>query len=56
MADPVVHLTVPEIWRVDAANLDLARQLVAIAERNDSLDGATDRFADWLRDCLVPRG
>lgn len=31
------------------APLDLARQLELVAERNDSLDAATDRFAAWLR-------
>jgi death-on-curing protein len=43
-------------FRIDAANLDIARQLVAIAERTDSLEDATQRFSTWLRKRLVPRG
>ena len=29
--------------------LELAKQLVLVAERNDSLDAASDRFENWLR-------
>jgi death-on-curing protein len=43
-------------FRIEAANLDIAKQLVAIAERTDSLDEATERFSSWLRERLVPRG
>jgi death-on-curing protein len=30
-------------------DLEMARQLEAVAERMDSLDAATDRFEAWLR-------
>jgi death-on-curing protein len=36
--------------------LDLARQLELIAERTDSLEAATARFADWLRGRVQPSG
>lgn len=36
-------------WRIEAPSLELARQLELVAERTDSLDAATDRFASWLR-------
>jgi death on curing protein len=38
--------------------LDVARQLEAVAERQDALSDATDRFEVWLRDhveALLPR-
>jgi death-on-curing protein len=33
--------------------LELAQQLVLIAERRDSLQSASDRFEDWLRTRVV---
>lgn len=35
--------------------LELARQLEAVASRDDSLDAATDRFEAWLRDRVGSR-
>ena len=35
--------------------LDLAKQLEAVASREDSLDAATDRFEAWLRERVGPR-
>lgn len=35
--------------------LEMAKQLEAVATREDSLDAATDRFEAWLRDHVVPR-
>jgi death-on-curing protein len=39
--------------RVEADPLALARQLELVAERSDSLDAATRRFEDWLRQHVV---
>jgi death-on-curing protein len=35
--------------------LELAQQLEAVASRSDSLDAATDRFEEWLRERVGPR-
>jgi len=35
--------------------LELAKQLEAVASREDSLDAATDRFEAWLRERVGPR-
>lgn len=42
-------------WDLDAAPLDIARHLIAVAERDGSLEDATEAFAAWLRERLVPR-
>ena len=42
-------------WQIDAAPLDIAQHLIAVAEREGSLDEATESFAAWLRERLVPR-
>lgn len=34
--------------------LELAKQLEAVASRDDSLESATDRFEGWLRERVVP--
>lgn len=34
----------------DGHPVEFARQIEAVAERNDSLDAATDRFERWLRE------
>lgn len=39
---------------IDADDLDIAGQLVAVAERTDSLEEATARFAAWVRERMVP--
>jgi death-on-curing protein len=36
-------------WSLQFDDLELARQLEAVAERLDSLEAATDRFESWLR-------
>ena len=35
--------------------LELAHQIEAVASREDSLDAATDRFEEWLRERVGPR-
>jgi death-on-curing protein len=40
-------------YRIDAPSLEIARQLVAVAERTDSLEEATARFAAWVRERVV---
>jgi death-on-curing protein len=35
--------------------IDLADQVIAVAERTDSLEEATERFASWLRERVGPR-
>ncbi len=40
---------------IDAPPLDLAKQLIAVAEREDSLEEATARFVAWVREQTVPR-
>lgn len=42
-------------WAVDAAPLEVAKHLIAVAERDGSLEEATDAFAAWLRERLIPR-
>jgi death-on-curing protein len=41
--------------RIESTNLELARMLVGVAQREGSLDSATEAFAAWIRDRLVPR-
>lgn len=36
--------------------LELAQQLESVASRGDDLAAATDRFEDWLRERVGPRG
>ena len=36
-------------YRLIVGSLEMARRLVAVAERADSLDAATARFEEWLR-------
>ena len=36
-------------YRLAVDSLEMARQLVSVAERSDSLDAATARFEEWLR-------
>lgn len=38
---------------IDADDLEIAKQLVAVAERKDSLEEATARFAAWVRERTV---
>lgn len=35
--------------------LEIARQLIAVAEREDSLEEATARFVEWVRERTVAR-
>ncbi len=35
--------------------VEMAQQLIAVAERNDNLTAATARFEAWLREHLAPR-
>lgn len=42
-------------WRIDAESIAVAKQLIAVAEREGSLEDATDAFAAWLRERLVTR-
>jgi len=42
-------------FRITATNLEIARQVEADAEREGSLDEATERFAVWLRERVKPR-
>jgi death on curing protein len=39
--------------RYNGGPIELAQQLEALAERNDSLDAATSRFEDWLRETVA---
>lgn len=39
---------------INAAPLEIAQQLVRVAERADDRDTATDEFAAWLRERLRP--
>jgi len=43
-------------FRIDARGLDVAKRLVAVAERKGSLDEATLQFAAWLREHTSPHG
>lgn len=40
-------------FAIDADDLETAKQLVAVAEREDSLEVATARFAAWVRERTV---
>jgi death-on-curing protein len=40
-------------YKIDADDLDIAKQLIAVAEREDSLEAATTRFAAWVRERMV---
>lgn len=40
---------------IQADNLDIAKQLIAVAEREDGLEEATARFAAWVRERTVER-
>lgn len=42
-------------WDLNAAPLDIARHLIAVAEREGSLEAASESFAAWLRERLVAR-
>lgn len=42
-------------FRIDAPSLEIAKHLVGVAERDDSLEEATSRFAAWLRERIVAR-
>jgi len=42
-------------WTVKAGPYDVAKQLIAVAEREGSLEEATGAFAAWLRERLVTR-
>ena len=42
-------------FRIDAPSLKIAKHLVGVAERDDSLEEATSRFAAWLRERIVAR-
>jgi len=37
---------------LNAKNTDIADQLMSVAEREGTLEAATDAFAVWLRECL----
>lgn len=39
--------------RLASPNLDVAEQLVSVAERDHSLKDATEAFADWIRSRLA---
>ena len=41
-------------WLIEAESLEIARQLELVAERSDSLDAATARFEQWLREHTRP--
>lgn len=49
----IVSLQLNGLW-YQGDPLELARQVEAIVTRPDSLEEATDRFADWLRSQLQP--
>lgn len=42
-------------WTVSFPHMDVAQQLIAVAERDGSLEEATNAFAAWLRERLVER-
>lgn len=42
-------------WQIDAESIEVAKQLIAVAEREGSLEEATEAFAAWLRERLVAR-
>jgi death-on-curing protein len=42
-------------WQIGAPSVDVAKQLIAVAEREGSLEEATEAFAAWLRERLVTR-
>lgn len=41
-------------FRIDAPPLEIAKQLVGVAERSDDRDDASSEFATWLRERLKP--
>jgi death-on-curing protein len=41
-------------FRTTGNGIEFAKHLEAVAERDDSLDAATDRFEVWLRSTTVP--
>ena len=43
-------------FRIDARGQDIAERLVAVAERERSLEEATQQFAAWLREHTSPHG
>lgn len=43
-------------YEIAADDLDIAKQLIAVAEREDSLEAATARFAAWVRERTVELG
>jgi death-on-curing protein len=49
-----IFLTINHV-RIDAPGLEIAKQLVAVAEREGSLEEATLQFASWLRERTRPR-
>jgi hypothetical protein len=42
------------VFSIDAPPLDIARELVRVAERPGELDAASADFADWIRERLRP--
>ncbi|MGB3306122.1 MAG: type II toxin-antitoxin system death-on-curing family toxin [Thermomicrobiales bacterium] len=42
-------------WTLAVSNLEIAQSLIAVAERDVSLEEATSAFAAWLRKRLVER-
>jgi len=40
-------------YQIAVDDLDIARQLVAVAERGDSLEAVSARFAAWVRERTV---
>lgn len=52
----VVMITFLELngFSIDALPLDIARELVRVAERPGELDAASSDFATWIRDRLRP--
>jgi len=40
-------------YAIDADDLEIAKQLIAVAEREGSLEEATTRFAGWVRERTV---
>ena len=40
-------------WTLAESNIEIAKSLIAVAERDGTLAEATSAFADWLRERLV---